>query len=156
MAIGALFSRKGGEFAGSVYGIKPDGFRYLKIGYCRDNYDRLKTLQVAWPVDLKYAFIMPGDRDLESSIQRALWPSHVRGDWFHQDSLVALFLERLGDEFPESKPTVAEIETKPACAHFVRLGGYACEKCGLSKLLISNSPLPEFTRPNPPATEEKS
>jgi hypothetical protein len=125
---------------GVVYGIKPVSFDYLKIGYCRDSYDRLKTLQVAWPIELQWVFKIAGDMYLEEAIQHELWPSRVRGDWFNYDASVREFVEILLAEFPAAAPWLPEKpDPIPICEHYVAPHGWRCEKCGLAAQLVSES-----------------
>lgn len=121
---------------GFVYGIKPEGLDFLKIGYCRDTYDRRKTLQVAWPVDLNWVFLMRGDKNLEVNIHGALYPCHIRGDWFRWEELTERFVAELLAEFPGAKVPEPKSEPVKKCDHFVAPGGWCCARCGVSPQLF--------------------
>lgn len=66
---------------------------YLKIGYSKSSIEnRLKQLQTGCPYLLKLVAQMKGSPAKEKYFHGNLKAHHIRGEWFHDNSEVRLFL----------------------------------------------------------------
>lgn len=67
---------------GYVYFIQEAGTEFVKIGYSKDPYQRIKGMTVDNPHDLELLAIIPGSRKLEKRLHDLLLFSLYGGEWF--------------------------------------------------------------------------
>jgi hypothetical protein len=81
----ALARQPAGEF---VYVICEPARLRFKIGRAGKPKDRLRKLRTACSDDLLLIATLPGGRELESELHRALEATRIRGEWFEDSPLL--------------------------------------------------------------------
>jgi hypothetical protein len=69
-----------------IYLIKSED--YVKIGYAKDPYKRLRWMQCANPKPLELIAVLEGDYLVEGLLHQQFADNNVRGEWFKIDDIL--------------------------------------------------------------------
>lgn len=74
----------------------------IKIGYSNNNvYERLISLQIGNPNELKLIEEIPGTRRVEKKLHKRFSNERIRGEWFEYSERLKLFIENGCDDNPD-------------------------------------------------------
>lgn len=90
----------------SVYLITCREIGMVKIGVAFDPFARLKTLQTAFPLDLKVEALIQGSFKLEKELHAQFAVHRVRGEWFRLCPAIESLIDK--DNLPQEPRSVAQ------------------------------------------------
>jgi hypothetical protein len=108
----------------SVYFITCREIGYVKIGCAYDPFSRLKTLQTAFPLELKVEALLKGSYKREKELHGLLATHRVRGEWFKICPEIEAIISEVekptrrkslaqrGQELAEDTPTIRRMMPK--------------------------------------------
>jgi len=74
-----------------IYFIESSG--KIKIGYTKDIYRRLETLQTSCPAKVNLLFLIDGGGDMESMLHNKFKAHYSHGEWFHAHNEILDYIE---------------------------------------------------------------
>lgn len=82
------------DSVGFVYVLRDSATNRLKIGTSKHPSSRIAHLQRMCSNELELVHLLPGGRELETEMHRALVDSRLHGEWFEADENVLNYLKR--------------------------------------------------------------
>lgn len=76
-----------------IYFIRAGDNGPIKIGITKEITGRVKGLQTAHYEDLQIVGVMPGDRNLETTLHNKFSQHHIRGEWFQPAEEILTFVQ---------------------------------------------------------------
>lgn len=78
-----------------IYFVRSIGAPFVKIGVAADVAERVKTLQTAYPQELRVQAVLPGSFATERGLHELFESSHHKGEWFRYNDKMKYFLRAI-------------------------------------------------------------
>lgn len=82
---------------GTVYFLHAINSNTVKVGYTTNLLGRVRAIQLANPETIKLIGSVPGSFHSERAYHQAIWPHHVKGEWFYYNDKVVVFIKNILD-----------------------------------------------------------